>query len=278
MKRDDLFEHGGGGSKARMLQYILWSAKEKKADYILTAGGPHSNFNRALALLCKLHNFHMKLVLYDKNTHINRLSLNKRILDYCNIDIIYCSPDQVVQTVDKEKKNLLKNGHNPYYIWGGGKSNEGVQAYADAFKEIQSESNCIDYIFTPIGTGTTFSGLLAGAARDELTTKILGISVAREKAAAEQVVKEILTTFGINMRAYLQNGMIIDNYLLGGYGKSNRHLDNFIRDFIQEEGLIIDPIYVGKALYGMYHYLNENNTLIKGKTIIFINTGGIFNF
>src|SRR5690606_6608694 len=77
MKRDDLFEHGGGGSKARMLQYILWTAKKKQADYILTAGGPYSNFNRALALLCKKHGFRMRLVLYDKNTHINKYSLNK---------------------------------------------------------------------------------------------------------------------------------------------------------------------------------------------------------
>ena len=278
MKREDLFEHGGGGSKARMLQYILWDAKQKKADYILTAGGPYSNFNRALALLCKKHQFRMRLVLYDKNTHIGKYSLNKRIIDYCNVDVITCPPDYVIETIDHEKKKLIDSGFVPYYIWGGGKSNEGVNAYLDAFKEIKSTLNHVDYIFTALGTGTTYSGLLAGSISEKKATKIIGISIARKKDIAENVVKEIFQNFSRDISSYLSNGMIIDDYLMGGYGNTTNELDKFILEFVQKEGLIIDSIYVGKALYGMYHYLKKNSTQMKGRTIVFINTGGLFNF
>lgn len=275
MKRDDLFPHGGGGSKARMLQYIIWKAKEEGADYILTAGGPYSNFNRALALLSRKHKLKVRIVLYDNNTHIQRVSLNKKILDYCEIELVPCDPKDVVATLNKEEQSLILNGYQPYFIWGGGKSNEGVDAYIDCYKEIQMDtSENIDYIFTAIGTGTTYSGLLLGS---KLITKIIGISVAREKNTATKVVEDIIRKYGCT--SYDNSPIeIVDDYLMGGYGYSTPELEAFIRKFIKEEGIVIDAIYVGKALFGMVQYLKKNKPIITGKTIVFLNTGGIYNF
>lgn len=277
MKRDDLFEHGGGGSKARMLQYILYKAISEKYNCILTAGGPYSNFNRALALLANKYHIKMKLVLYDKNKHIDKLSLNRRILEVCNVDITECDPNYVAETINYEMELLKKNGFNPYYIWGGGKSNEGVEAYKDCFVEIKDKIDT-DYIFTALGTGTTFSGLIAGNYQEKNKSKVIGISVAREVESCKNVVMSILNEFDYNITLEACQGIIVDDYLFGGYGGTNNDLNVFINNFIRNEGMIVDTIYVGKALYGTINYLEKIKNKIKNKNIVFINTGGIYNF
>lgn len=277
MKRDDLFEEGGGGSKARMLQYILWQAKKCKADYVLTAGGPYSNFNRALALMCRKHNLKMRLILYDNNLHIDKYSLNKKIIDYCHVETIICNPNFVGETIEVERDKIIAEGFKVYYIWGGGKSNHGVQAYSDAFIEIEKQIKRVDYLFTAVGTGTTYSGLFTGASNENSSTKVIGFSVAREKSLAEEVVHQILQDFSSPTENDL-NIDVNDDYLMGGYGKTTDSLIDFIRSFIINEGIIVDSIYVGKALYGTYNYLQNIKSEIKNKKIIFLNTGGLYNF
>lgn len=276
MKRDDLFEHGGGGSKARMLQYILFRAASEGADYILTAGGPYSNFNRALALLCAKYQFKMRLVLYDKNQHINKMSLNRRVLDFCDVEIVDCNPENVVNMIEEQKKELINKGHTPYYVWGGGKSKEGVEAYRDCFKEIIMEKET-DYVFTAVGTGTTFTGLATSPNRNK-ETEIIGISVARSKEICDEVISGIMKECGIDKNCDLANTKILDNYLLGGYGISNEELDSFIQNFTIREGVIVDKIYVGKALYGTLKHLDKIQEKILNKNIVFLNTGGLYNF
>lgn len=277
IKRDDLFEHGGGGSKARMLQYILFKAKAEGCDYILTAGGPYSNFNRALALLCNKHGLKMRLVLYDKNRHIGKHSLNRKILDICKVEIIECDPQNVERQIETEKRMIVNDGNKPYYVWGGGKSNEGVEAYKDCYNEI-CETVMPDYIFTAVGTGTTFSGLLAGNSLHQNKSQVIGISVARERALCTEVVSEILREYRSDFTIENCKGELLDDYLLGGYGYTNSDMKKFIDKFIKNQGIIVDPIYVGKALYGAYNYLNERKDYWYNRNIVFLNTGGIYNF
>lgn len=94
-KREDLFPEGGGGNKARIVKHILKEAKKQSSDYLLTAGGPHSNFNRALALMAAKEKLSLRLVLYDKNSLLEATSFNKRICDWLGIEYIHCAPDEV---------------------------------------------------------------------------------------------------------------------------------------------------------------------------------------
>lgn len=283
-KREDLFVKGGGGNKARMLSYILAKAKNEKADYVLTAGGPYSNFNRALALMCKQAGLKVKLVLYDKNTHLNEKSLNKRISDFCDIEYVFCSPDKVIDTLEKEKKVFKKKGLRFFYVWGGGKSNEGVQAYYDCAMEIKKQIDFTpDLIITALGTGTTFCGISIGCAKYLPETKVLGISVARKKKNIFPVINEIINDYQKNNRikpevtlADLQKN-VFDEFLMGGYGLTNKPYQDFIKKVICHEATLFDSIYVGKALYGLYIQMQKDKT-IRDKRIIFLNTGGIFNF
>lgn len=283
LKREDLFDSGGGGSKARMLQYILYKAIKLKHDCIVTAGGPYSNFNRALALLCGKYNLKMYLVLYDKNSHINKISLNKRICDYCEVEYVHSSPLKVAETLSKVMNALKQKNYNPYYIWGGGKSTEGVYAYYDCIQEIASQVTLHpDYIVVPVGTGTTYTGLLIGCKVFLPNTKVIGISVARKEKEAKLVIKGLIEEFSEyyddeSIKELNDEVKIIDDYLDGGYGKISHEGQDFIKKFIIKEGLIVDEIYVGKTLFG-FKNLIEDRLNLKNKNIILMNTGGVYNF
>lgn len=126
IKREDLFVEAGGGSKARMLQYILYKAKNLECNYILTAGEPCSNFNRALALMCGKLNLKLRLVVYNRHPELSIDSLNRRVCDFCNVEYISTTTEKVAEALVFEKQKLVKEGHKPYFIWGGGKSQEGI--------------------------------------------------------------------------------------------------------------------------------------------------------
>lgn len=283
-KRDDLYISGGGGSKARMLDYILSKAKSENAEYILTAGGPYSNFNRALALKANKYGLKVKLVLYDKNTHLNDKNLNKRICDYCDIEYIPCEPDNVVETIENEKNKLNYFEIKYYYIWGGGKSNEGVQAYFDCVNEIKSHIDFSpNYFVVPLGTGTTFSGLSLGCEQFMPDTKTIGISIARKRNEIVKVIDDIILDFlkansyDLHTKSEYLKDYIHDEFILGGYGKVNKEYLSFIKEITKNESTVFDDIYVGKALYGLYK-LNKENKMLQNKNTVFINTGGIYNF
>src|SRR5690606_8980063 len=99
----------------------------------------------------------------------------------------------VTETISQEEERLIAAGHNVFKRWGGGKSPQGVQAYVDCIEEIFSQiSFTPDYIFAPVGTGTTFCGLSLGAKQIFPNCKTIGISVAREKKIATEPINDIV--------------------------------------------------------------------------------------
>jgi 1-aminocyclopropane-1-carboxylate deaminase/D-cysteine desulfhydrase-like pyridoxal-dependent ACC family enzyme len=280
LKREDLFPEGGGGNKARMIALILKKAKDQNANYIVTAGGPHSNFNRALALMSKKMGFKLRIVLYDNNPHIHQESLNKRICDQAGVEYSICNPDEVAERIEEEITELKNAGKNPFFIYGGGKSYEGIKAYAKVVKEINTQINP-DLIATTFATGTTFSGLLAGVQMYSTTTALLGISIARKNEISVPIVSNnLLEFFKIKTppaSSFEIEDQILDQYTFGGYGKSNNELQDFIKETMKNTGLILDEIYVGKALFGLTEHL-KNNSKYNNKKVVFLLTGGIFNF
>jgi 1-aminocyclopropane-1-carboxylate deaminase/D-cysteine desulfhydrase-like pyridoxal-dependent ACC family enzyme len=282
LKREDLFGIAGGGSKARMLQYILQKAKNENADYIITAGGPFSNFNRVLALMAQKSGMKVRLILYDKNTHLDRVSLNKRVCDLAGVEYVTCDPEEVAEILKLEIEKLKSSGNSPFFIWGGGQSVEGSFAYFDAVKEIKEFNQVVpDILATALGTGTTFSGLYLGGKTYFPDCLTLGISIARTKTQATPIVKQTIS----NLAKYLElknqedhpADQIVDDFLFGGYGKTSPECKEFIQNTSLKEAILFDDIYVGKALFGLCKII-ENNPDMKGKNIVFLNTGGIFNF
>lgn len=274
-KRDDLFSSALGGSKARMLQYILYPLLSGGAKTIVTAGGPCSNFNRALSLLCASYGLKMILVSYTDEPEEYETSLNNFIVSQTNCEYVFCKKTEVPKTIEKVLKQCDKA--TTRFIYGGGKSLQGVFAYYDAVKELKAQTDHIDELFVACGTGTTLTGICAGMQKYFPKAKVHGISVARTYEAELPVLTsdmEILNQY-LHEKFDFSNLVFHDDFLNGGYSKTSPEELRTIQECISHEGLIIDPTYAGKAFWGMTSILEKRD--YKNKKILFWNTGGLMN-
>lgn len=274
-KRDDLFPSALGGSKARMLQYILYPLLSRGAKTIVTAGGPCSNFNRALSLLCASFGLKMILVSYTDEPEEYETSLNNFVVSLTNCEYVFCKKTEVPKAIEQVMKQC--DAETTCFIYGGGKSLQGIFAYYDAVRELSHQVSDIDELFVACGTGTTLTGISAGMQKYFPKAKVHGISVARTYEAELPVLKsdmEILNQY-LHGEFDFSNLVFHDEFLNGGYSKTSPEELTTIQECISHEGLIIDPTYAGKAFWGMTSILEKSNH--KNKKILFWNTGGLMN-
>lgn len=277
-KRDDLFSHAGGGSKARMLQYILYPLLENKVKIMITAGGPCSNYNRAAALMCANLGIKMILVSYTEFPEEYDTSLNHYIVKLAGVNFIFCSKHEVPQVLKKTIDEVKKSNESYQYLYGGGKSLQGVYAYFDAIKELREQfTSPLDELYIACGTGTTLTGVCAGMQEFFPETSIHAISVARSWELEKETLDENMFSINnyLDKKYDFSNLVFHDEFLLGGYGSTTKEQLEVIRECVTKQGLLIDPTYSGKAFYGMYKILS--NTKRKRKNVLFWHTGGLLN-
>ena len=276
-KRDDLFTEAGGGSKARMLQYILAEINPSNCDVLVTAGGPCSNFNRACALMCAKLGVPMHLVEYTDMPEEFESSLNYYLCNLAGIRKTRCKKTDVPSTIKQVVESY--QGKKVKLVYGGGKSLEGIYAYYDAVVELSKQIESIDHLFITCGTGTTLTGVCAGMKKYYPNAHIHAISVARtydvEKATLDDDMN-ILNTY-LKTSYDFSNMSFYEDYLCGGYDLTSPELLVSIKDCISNEGIIVDPIYTGKTFWGMTEIINQSKDLYRGKNVVFWNTGGLFN-
>lgn len=277
-KRDDLFLEAGGGSKARMLQYILAEVNKDNCDVLVTAGGPCSNFNRACALMCAKLGVNMHLVEYTDNPQ-EWNSQNYYICKLAGIKTTRCKKSMVPETINSVIHEHEQSGEKVKYVYGGGKSVQGIYAYYDAVKELRTQIDTVDHIFVACGTGTTLTGICAAVQAFYPNAIVHAVSTARSYENEVQVLTEDMCLLNnyLNTNHDFKNLKFYADYLCGGYGQYNKQLSDCIKECITHEGMIIDPTYSGKAFWGMSDVIQSQKTYFCDKTILFWNTGGVFN-
>ena len=167
-------------------------------------------------------------------------------------------------------------------IFGVGNEGTAASAYADAYAEIQTyEKECgkeFDYIICPSGTGATQTGLICGHLLSGDRKKILGVMISsRETKRAYQVIEEGIRDYFAKHdlalpAAYASEIYLLDQYRQEGYGKYDARIEACIREQYRTNSLPLDPIYTGKAFWGMQEYLKTAG--ITDSRILFLHTGG----
>jgi len=282
--RDDLYPFLGGGNKGRKMDAIAKDIFLKNANALVTTGGIQSNHCRAVAIFAAQYKMKCTLVLHGSKVEFEKQSGNAKIMRLSGAEIVFVEEaSQIGKAMDGAMRLYENNGFTPYYIWGGGHTFEGGLAYIDAVKELKeycAENNWTpDYIFHASGTGSTQSGILAGLDKyDFENTKVIGISVGRKSEPATKIVdefyKELCSHYNIDCSN--RESIVLDDYLIGGYGQYNSELKELSLNSIKEYGFTLDTCYTGKAFYGMMDYIKNNK--LEDKDILFWHTGGIFNF
>jgi len=285
LKRDDLSDLALGGNKVRKLEYFMADAVAKKADCIVTYGSPQSNHCRITAAASNKKGLKTVLILSESDNIKN--NGNYFLYSLFDVELVWAKIDCVPETINKTLINLKKRGYNPYFIQGGGHGNLGTHAYRKAYEEILYEEKLsslrYDYIFHASGTGTTQAGLIIGSMIEQDKTKIVGISVARNKKRGTDVIYDSIIEYSeyqeLNLNILKENIIFDDSYVGKGYADIYPEIPETIKYVAKVSGVLLDPVYTGKAFYGMLDLIKKEN--IKGKNILFIHTGGaplIFNY
>jgi len=287
VKRDDCTGLAFGGNKVRQLEFYLGAACAENADTILITGAVQSNFVRTAAagarkLGMTCHVQHEERVATD-NVHY-RNSGNVLVSKLLGATLHSYPDGEDEDGADRQlgviADELRDSGSRPYIIpLSPGHPPLGSLGYVVAAMEllgqIEEGAVSVDDIFVASGSGATHGGLLFGLRALGSDIGVTGVCVRRD--AANQRTRIHNTCDGIaellqtDAKVADNDINLIDDFLAPGYGMLNEATSNAIVAGAQTEGLILDPVYSGKAMARMIHQAKQAT----GKqTFVFLHTGG----
>jgi len=275
VKRDDLTGLAFGGNKTRKLDYLLAEAQANGAHTIVTAGAVQSNHCRQTAAACARLNFDCILVLSGErpSTATGNLLLDQLF----NTEIIWTSYEERNQFLQFTFQNAWKAGRRPYLIPYGGSNTTGATAYVYAVQELIAQQYQPDWIVFASSSGGTQAGLVAGAKLFGFKGKVLGISVDEPEGELKERVASLsnATTDALGEKTNIlaQDILVIDSYIGAGYGIMGASEIEAIRLFARTEGLLLDPVYTGRAAAGMIDLIRQGY-FKSDETVLFWHTGG----
>jgi len=285
VKRDDLTEFICSGNKIRKLEYVLAQALKQKTDCLITCGGEQSNHARATAALAARLNLETYLVLAsqdepnpDGNLFLDRILGAK--IKYISEDDYHNRRDQIMQEMADE---LRKNGHNPYVIPEGASNPLGTWGYIRAGQEIKDQIDekglNIDRVVLASSSGGTYAGLFISSKLLGWNVKITGFNVNHNKDIVTSriwdLVEKTRKEFKLDFKADKAEIHIVDGYIGAGYAKTTDKECRFLRSVASATGLILDPVYTGKALFGLIDQM-KNKKISQREKVLFLHTGGAF--
>lgn len=282
VKRDDLTGSATTGNKVRKLEFILARAKDEGADTLVTAGAVQSNHCRATALLGAQQGFAVHLLLRadaapdDKDGNLMLDYLSGARVHYVGADALGAKMDAKLESCADACRS---KGARPHIIPIGGSCGTGVWGYVMAAQELAAdfaaEGIKPSVICCATGSGGTHAGLIAGAVRHGLDCPVLGIAISDDHRYFGGKVGRDLDDWQEQYGEHLERRdiRVCDDYTCGGYGIASDAIFDLIAELAREEALVLDPVYTGKAFYGMVQEVLAGR--LRGD-IVFIHSGGIF--
>jgi len=284
IKRDDLTGSSLSGNKVRKLEFAVADALKQNADTLITCGGIQSNHARATAVTASRMGMSSFLILRrDRNA---KNGGNLFIDELVGADFKFITPEEYKRVDDimaDVAEMLRKKGKKPYIIPEGASNEIGYFGYIRAAEEISKQLKKmkldIDFIITATGSGGTLGGLILGKKFFDLKTQPIGVNVCDTAIAFQNrihnVFVKITSTYKWNIKIQKDEISLIDGYVGKGYALSRSEELKFITEVARLEGIVLDPVYTGKAMFGLRDQIYKKH-FKKGQKILFIHTGGIF--
>ncbi len=284
IKRDDLTGVTLTGNKIRKIEFLLAEARQHNAEVIITCGGAQSNHARTTAIAARQLGMRTHLVL--RNNGGKSLDGNLFLDRMVGAEITFVSAEEYERVDDRMQEiaaQYEKEGIKAYVIPEGGSNALGAMGYAFAMKEladqIKKSKQTFDAIILAVGSGGTQAGLLIGKMLFQVPINIIGINICDDAAYFQNRIRSILQEarqrFSLPAQLLSESIHIVDGYVGKGYGLSRLEEIKTIKQVAELEGLILDPVYTGKAMYGLKDLIAKGY-FQKDQKIIFLHTGGIF--
>ena len=278
IKRDDMTGAALGGNKVRKLEFLLADARAKGADVVLTAGGPQSNHAMLTAACAARLGMEAILVLKKRgvleggNLILDRIfGAEVRFVDTDSYDDVYGEMDRLME-------DLRRQGRTPYFIPVGGSVPLGCLGYVNCAKEIANQAEelgvAFDAIVSATGSGGTYAGLTLGAKLFLPGTQSVGIGVCDDPF--EEIAYDLMegTARLLEWDGPVEREDIHIRYHIGpGYAVPSPEGTAAVERLARTEGVLVDPVYTGKALAGLLQLLEEG-CFGEEENVLFVHTGG----
>jgi D-cysteine desulfhydrase len=282
IKRDD---HTGAevmGNKIRKLEYLMAEARAQDATHVITCGGEQSNHARATAFAATRLGMRSVLILRTDDPARPPAPTGNILLDrLVGAEIVWISRPawrDRVRLLEAEAERVRAAGGRPYVIPEGGSNALGSWGYIRAMYELAEDLRDIASPERPAtviyacGSGGTGAGLILGAkllGLAERGIRVAGVNVCDDRAYFIDAIGKIcanVTADDIDM---------VDGHVGLGYARSRPEELATLRDLCRSDGVVLDPVYTGKAMHGAVAELGRDPARF-GATVVFLHTGGMF--
>jgi D-cysteine desulfhydrase family pyridoxal phosphate-dependent enzyme len=276
VKRDDQTGLAFGGNKTRKLEFLVGEARDQGATMLITGGAIQSNHCRQTAAAAARFGFECILVLTGPMPE--QPTANLLLDNLFGAEIIHVGDrkdrDGILQeTFDR----AVKQGKKPYLVPYGGSNPTGALAYAFAMKELMEQKVRADWIVFATSSGGTHAGLLLGQRVFGYEGKVLGISVDESEEWLKNHVSELASSSSEKLGKHIEftsaEVLVNADCCAAGYGVLTEREREAISLFARHEGLLLDPVYTGRAAAGMIDLIRKG-FFKKDETVLFLHTGG----
>jgi len=285
IKRDDLTGLAGGGNKTRKLEFLVADALAQGADTLITVGAPQSNHCRLTLAAAVKEGLKCRLVIEERvpGTYAPTASGNNFLFDLLGVEGVTpvkagAPLAQEMQAIADEIARL--QGRKAYIIPGGGSNPLGALGYVACAEELMAQSfelgASFDHAVCASGSGGTHAGFLVGLLGTHAQLPLTGINVRRPRAEQEGNVHALAeaTAELLGLPAVARERVIaLDEWVGPGYSISTDAMVQAVRLLAALEGVLLDPVYTGKAMAGLIE-LVRRGCFTKGQRVVFLHTGG----
>ncbi len=285
IKRDDCTGLATGGNKTRKLEYLVADALQRGADTLITLGALQSNHARQTAAAAAKLGLKCVLILEERVSQpTDAYRHNGNIL----LDRLLGASLKVVPrgssmtaAAERVADDVRRAGGKPYVIPGGGSNAVGALGYVGCALEILQQAAGlgvrVDRVVHATGSSGTQAGLIAGFDGMQSGVRVLGITVGRPRDNQERNVARLLDEtwahLGLKGAAPHDNIEANDSYFGEAYGIPTPAMKEAVGLVAENEGVLLDPVYSGKAMSGLIDLLRKD-TFGKDENIVFVHTGG----
>jgi D-cysteine desulfhydrase len=282
MKRDDLTGLALGGNKTRKLEFILGEALAQGADCIITAGAEQSNHCRQTAAAAAQLGLECHLVLGGEAPADAQGNL---LLDeLLGANIHWAGEHRKGEDIPELAAQLKAAGKKPFLVPYGGSNELGAVAFVEALCELKQQldgkNQTLGYIIFASSSGGTQAGLMVAKKLLNWDVELIAIKIDKQELEGqsfEQMVLELTrstaTLLGVDAEFSLSDVQLNADYLGGGYGVVGEAEREAIRLTAQQEGILLDPVYTGRAMAGLIGMIRKGQ-IGADKPVLFWHTGG----
>jgi D-cysteine desulfhydrase len=285
IKRDDVLGLAAGGNKTRKLEFLVAEALAQGADTLVTVGAVQSNHCRLTLAAARREGLQCQLVLEERvpGSYREDASGNNFLFRLLGAERIEVVPDgtDLTAALHRLADDLKAQGRTAYVIPGGGSNPLGALGYVACAEELLAQSFdmglAIDHLVIASGSGGTHAGLVAGFHGNAAGIPITGVSVRAAGTPQEErlhtLAQQTAELVGVPTPVPRDALRVVDDQVGGGYSLPTDAMVEAIGLFARHEGILLDPVYTGKAAAGLIALVRDGR-FGDGERVVFLHTGG----